>query len=141
MTFKGFFIGKLIAAQTKSGVDYHDWRESYVGLAGLVEIYEDEEGREMFFFFPEKTGLSERLRTSLGHSDYDAGTGRLRLRTRNSVYIFVVDADAVPEKEIRRLFAVLSCVETKQNARWMAMARGVNENGYYELKGKVGTEP
>ena len=130
LKIKGFFIGKLISATDKAGAAYQDWRCRYVDLAGLVDIYVDGDGRELFHFYPVHDLRGGELRTSPGHSDYDADTKRLRLRTRNSVYIFEVDT--TPLNEMDRELDI-SSVQEWRIVHAAADGKTVGENGYYKL--------
>lgn len=98
------FFGKLEECADRDGIPYPaaDWRSAYVGMPGLIVVYESERkatGKKFIYFFPDFSDdldwrAQDWLRTSAGELLADRET--YTITTRNSRYVFVWGDDALP---------------------------------------------
>ena len=109
------FFGRLEKCADKDENPYPetDWRSAYVGMPGLIVVYESERkaaGKKFIYFFPDFSDdldwlAQDWLRTSSGELRVEEET--YTITTRNSTYVFVRDDDALPEEN-----KLLLCLNT-----------------------------
>ena len=97
--------GKLLSAREISGSPYQDWRQDYVGKAGMIVIVRlPDEENERVLFFPCVRGSEAQPYLYSTPGTIERDRNRIDIRTVHSVYQFELGSFGMSEEDMCLLY-------------------------------------